>query len=147
VAPLSFGQERLWFMHELQPDTCAYTIQAAVRIRGDLDEGALRESLRRVVDRHDVLRTTFDVVEGRPSQIIGLAAGFDLDVVDCSGSPEAQEDKRAIAREIERDALRPFDLQNGPLLRGTLLRLRANDRVLVLTMHHIVSDGWSIGVL
>ncbi|HEX2223007.1 MAG TPA: condensation domain-containing protein, partial [Thermoanaerobaculia bacterium] len=143
--PLSFAQERLWFLHQLDPGSPAYNIPAAVRLTGALEDKALERCLREVVRRHESLRTTFEAIEGRPVQRIALGLCH-LPVVDLS----ALEDVR---RNIEvrglalAEAQRPFDLQTGPVLRAALLRLEKGNQILLVTMHHITSDGWSIGVL
>ncbi|HEY0169967.1 MAG TPA: amino acid adenylation domain-containing protein [Pyrinomonadaceae bacterium] len=144
--PLSFAQQRLWFIHQLEPENATYHIAAAVQISGALDAGALGLSLAEIVRRHEVLRTSFAVADGQPAQVISPDTGFDLPVIDLSGGTEAEreEERRRLARE---EASRPFDLTRGPLLRATLLRLSGEEHVLLFAMHHIVSDGWSVGVM
>ncbi|MET0622967.1 MAG: amino acid adenylation domain-containing protein [Pyrinomonadaceae bacterium] len=144
--PLSFAQQRLWFIHQLEPENATYHIASAVHISGALDAGALGQSLAEIVRRHEVLRTSFTVVEGQPAQVISPDTGFDLPVVDLSGmtDEEREEERRRLARE---EASRPFDLTRGPLLRATLLRLSGEEHALLFAMHHIVSDGWSVGVM
>ncbi|HVR96499.1 MAG TPA: amino acid adenylation domain-containing protein, partial [Thermoanaerobaculia bacterium] len=139
--PLSFAQQRLWFLDQLEPGSAAYNIPLAVRLSGELSAGALAEVFAGIVRRHEALRTTFTAREGRPVQVIGPPR-VELPVVDLSHVSE-QEALR-LARE---EARRPFDLQRGPLLRLALLRLGDREHVLLLTLHHIVSDGWSMGVL
>jgi amino acid adenylation domain-containing protein len=142
-APPSFGQERLWFLDQLQPGSTVYNVSDALRINGPLKVAALERSLNEIIRRHDALRTTFSVVEGKLLQIISSSLNLSLPVVDLSN--REQEDKaRRFAGE---EARRPFDLARGPLLRATLLRLGEEDHVLLLNMHHIVSDSWSMGVL
>ncbi|HYP25231.1 MAG TPA: amino acid adenylation domain-containing protein [Blastocatellia bacterium] len=144
--PLSYAQERLWFLQELEPDSPVYTVAAAVRLMGAVNLRALEQTLNEIVRRHEVLRTRFATAQGRPVQIIDPPGEHRLALVDLSRLPEPARDA-----EVERiklaEAQRPFDLRRGPLLRSTLLRLAERAHVLVLTMHHIVSDGWSIGIL
>ncbi|MEE8524784.1 MAG: amino acid adenylation domain-containing protein [Thermoanaerobaculia bacterium] len=144
--PLSFAQERLWFLDQLAPGTATYNIPAVVRLDGGLDVAALKAALEVVVARHQALRTTFADVDGRPAQTIAPAASASLPVVDLSGLPPAAA--RAVVDELaSEEARRPFDLAAGPLLRTVLLRLADDRHVALVTMHHIISDGWSIGVL
>ncbi|RKH60321.1 non-ribosomal peptide synthase/polyketide synthase, partial [Corallococcus aberystwythensis] len=144
--PLSFAQERLWFLHQLEPTSSTYTLRAAVRLTGTLDVTALERSLNEVVRRHEALRTTFVRTEAGPVQVISPPSRLSLPVVDLGHlTPSARE---AGARERAfAEHLRPFDLEQGPLVRATLLRLTADDHVLLLPMHHSVSDGASLGVL
>ncbi|MGW0709713.1 amino acid adenylation domain-containing protein [Streptomyces sp. NPDC002643] len=143
-APLSFAQQRLWFLDELEPGTPHYNVYEAVHMAGRLDVTALEAALDRLLTRHEVLRTVFESGGGEPVQVVGDAAGFGLPVVDLSG----EGDPQAVARErAVREARRPFDLEQGPLFRAVLLRLGELEHVLLVTMHHIVSDGWSLGVL
>ncbi|HEU4880656.1 MAG TPA: condensation domain-containing protein, partial [Longimicrobium sp.] len=145
-APLSFAQERLWFLDRLDPGNTTYNTAWSRRLRGALDVGALERALGEIVRRHEVLRTVFAEVDGSPVQVIAPFGGFTLPVEDFSGL--AQADREAeMRRRVAEDAARPFDLSTGPLIRAALLRLDAEDHVLVVGMHHIVSDGWSTGVL
>jgi amino acid adenylation domain-containing protein/FkbH-like protein len=141
---LSYAQQRLWFLDQLEPGSNAYNMGAAVRLQGIVDLTALEQSFREVIRRHEALRTTFAVVAGRPVQVIDAAPEFTLAVVDLSTVAEAEaEAQRAAAEESQR----PFDLTTGPLLRASVLRLSEQEHVLLCTMHHIISDGWSMGVL
>ncbi|RKH61617.1 non-ribosomal peptide synthetase, partial [Corallococcus llansteffanensis] len=143
--PLSFAQQRLWLMDQLEPGSPAYNIPAALRVRGALDVPALEEGLRALVARHESLRTTFAVEAGEPVQRIHPAGDFSLSLEDLSPLGDAAlAEARGLA---SAEALRPFDLARGPLLRARLLKLGAAEHVLLVTMHHIVSDGWSLGVL
>ncbi|HEX3526901.1 MAG TPA: amino acid adenylation domain-containing protein, partial [Thermoanaerobaculia bacterium] len=143
---LSFAQERLWFLDQLEPGSAAYNIPGAVRLRGRLDPLSLLESLRQIGARHESLRTVFAVCGDRPAQVILPQPMVSLPQVDLSGlSPVEQEREVQCLSDLE--AVRAFDLSSGPLLRTTLLWLGREDHVLLLTMHHIVSDGWSMGVL
>ncbi len=146
--PLSFAQERLWFLDRLQPGT-AYSVPLALRLRGHLDTGRLGRAFGSIVARQEALRTVFVERDGEPAQLTLPAAppeAWPLPVVDVAGLDGARAEAAAAALACE-DALLPFDLATGPLLRTTLLRRSDRDRVLLLDMHHIVSDGWSLGVL
>ncbi|NOX38150.1 MAG: amino acid adenylation domain-containing protein [Calditrichaeota bacterium] len=144
--PLSFGQQRLWFLEQFEPGSPLYNIPFAIRLKGKLDVAALEQSLRELVRRHEILRTVFRSEQGEPRQVIREQLDVPLKQFDLSGlSPadQAQEVQR-LARQWARQ---PFDLENGPLFRYQLLRLKEDEHVFLLTMHHIISDGWSTGVL
>ncbi|HLL82605.1 MAG TPA: condensation domain-containing protein, partial [Longimicrobium sp.] len=144
--PLSFAQQRLWFVDRLQPGRAAYNMPSRMRVRGVLDLAALERALSEVVRRHESLRARFPMRDGQPVQEVGPALPVRLPVVDLGGlhgEPRDAEVERLAAREAQR----PFDLAAGPLLRGTVLRLADDDAVVLLTLHHIVSDGWSMGIL
>ncbi|HEY7492621.1 MAG TPA: amino acid adenylation domain-containing protein [Candidatus Tectomicrobia bacterium] len=143
--PLSYAQQRLWFLEQLGLSSHAYTLLEVVWWRGALHVTALAQGLQEIIRRHEILRTTFVDVEGQPFQVIGPPASLPLPVVELQAlpRPERQAQVRALARA---EAKRPFDLARGPLVRATLVRLAAEEHVLLLTMHHIVSDGWSHGV-
>ncbi|PKV11645.1 non-ribosomal peptide synthetase [Xanthomonas prunicola] len=146
--PLSFAQQRLWLLAQLDPGSAsAYLIPAGVRLRGALQVTALQRTLERIVARHEALRTRIVTVNGAAEQRIDPAgSGFALTHIDLSqrGLEEAQAEAH---RQAMQEATTPFDLAQGPLIRGRLLCLAAHDHVLLLTMHHIVSDGWSMGLL
>ncbi|HYR08117.1 MAG TPA: amino acid adenylation domain-containing protein, partial [Longimicrobium sp.] len=144
--PLSFAQERLWFLSRMEPDSPFYNVPAAIRLGGALDASALERALGEIVRRHEALRTVFRDAGGAPSQVIAPFAGFTLPVEDLSALGEAEREAEA-SRRASAEAARAFDLAAGPLFRARLLRLGAEDHVLLLTMHHVVSDGWSMGVL
>ena len=144
--PLSFAQERLWFLDQLEPGNPVYNFPVALRLRGSLDVATLGRSLNEVVRRHESLRTTFLAVGGQPVQVISASVDLPLPVVDLRKCA-ASEREQATRRRIDEEARWFFDLTRGPLLRTTLLRLGDEDHVLLLTMHHIVYDGWSMGVL
>ncbi|MFL6140895.1 MAG: non-ribosomal peptide synthase/polyketide synthase [Labedaea sp.] len=139
VLPLSFAQQRLWFLDQFEPGSAEYVTPLAVRLRGTLDVAAMSRAVTALVARHESLRTTFRAEEGRAAQVVHPARPVRIPVVDVA---EAGLDQ-ALALEAET----PFDLAAGPLLRLRLLRLRADDHVLAVTMHHIVTDGWSGGVI
>ncbi|KAG9613471.1 hypothetical protein KCV01_g1174, partial [Aureobasidium melanogenum] len=145
VLPLSFAQQRLWFIAQMGDDANgAYHIPGALRLHGDLDVDAMRAALDRIVQRHESLRTRFESVEGLPVQRVDSHAAFALDIHDLRDAFDRED---AVDRWRRHDDETPFDLAQGPLVRGHLLRVGNRDHVLLLTMHHIVSDGWSIGVL
>jgi aspartate racemase len=144
--PLSFAQQRLWILNQLQPDSPAYNVPIALRLEGHLDIAALERTLSEVIRRHQSLRTTFATTDGQPAQVIHLSQPVTLPVVDLSGMPNEVREANAL-QWIDNEARQPFDLSRGPLLRQALLRLGEEEYVLLLNMHHIVSDGWSMGVL
>ncbi|HEV7515064.1 MAG TPA: amino acid adenylation domain-containing protein, partial [Thermoanaerobaculia bacterium] len=143
--PLSFAQQRLWFLAQLVPESPFYNMPAALHLTGPLDVSALARSCNEIVRRHEALRTTFPAVQGVAAQVVAPALAIPLPVVDLrrlGGESRTQEaDRIALA-----EARTPFDLTRGPLLRALLLRTGEQEHVLVLTLHHIVSDGWSITV-
>jgi len=158
--PLSFAQQRLWLLDQLEPGSAAYNVPLAVRLRGALAPALLRQIFAELVRRHEILRTTFDVRSGEPVQRIAAPFTPELPVIDLAGLPGLSDrtdpsdrsdpsdllarQARALARD---EARRPFDLRRGPLLRLTLLRLAAEEHVLLITLHHVIADGWSTGVL
>jgi amino acid adenylation domain-containing protein len=144
--PLAFAQQRLWFIHQLDPSSAAYNIPRAMRLRGALVVSALQQSLTALVARHEVLRTRFQALGGRPFQVIDDAAEVEMPILNATTLSEAQRRERT-DEIVGLEALRPFSLERGPLLRVALVRLSADEHVLLLTLHHIVSDGWSTGVL
>ncbi|MGB7498148.1 MAG: amino acid adenylation domain-containing protein, partial [Candidatus Acidiferrum sp.] len=143
---LSFAQQRLWFFDQLEPGLSAYNIPAAVRLKGPLNLAALEQSLNEIVQRHESLRTTFANVEGRPTQVIARTLTIKLPVLDLRYLAVSERETE-VRRLVTAEAQRPFDLSKGPLIRGTVLRLADEEHVGLLTMHHIVSDGWSTGIL
>jgi amino acid adenylation domain-containing protein len=144
--PLSFAQQRLWFLHQLEPDNPVYNLPLAVRFTGALHVEALAQTVNEIVRRHEALRTTFKLSAGQPAQIIAPKLDVPLPLVDLSGVP-AQEREAEAQRQAQSEALLPFDLAAGPLLRARLFKLAADEHIVLLTMHHIVSDGWSFSVL
>ncbi len=129
--PLSFAQQRLWFLDQLHPASAMYNVVSALRLGGDLDVAALRRALDEIVERHEILRTTFR----DELQVIAPVGSMALEIADWDESRVAAE------------AVKPFDLERGPLLRGLLMRVAPREHVLVLVMHHIITDGWSLGVM
>jgi amino acid adenylation domain-containing protein len=144
--PLSFAQQRLWFLDQLEPGQAVYNIPAAVLLEGALAVDALHRSFREIVRRHEALRTTFATVEEEVVQVIARRLALDLPLVDLSALAAAEGSAVAV-RLAAAEHLRPFALDRGPLLRVALLRLAERRHVCLLTMHHIVSDGWSAGIL
>jgi amino acid adenylation domain-containing protein len=146
LLPLSFAQQRLWFLHQLEPKRTAHNVPAVIRLKGELDVAALERTVTEIVRRHEVLRTRFVTVSGEPRQEVRNAADLKIPVTDLAGLDEAA--REASVKEIAiTESRQPFDLDLGPLLHVKLLRLSDEDHVVLLTMHHIVSDGWSMGVL
>jgi amino acid adenylation domain-containing protein/non-ribosomal peptide synthase protein (TIGR01720 family) len=143
--PLSFAQQRLWFFDQLEPGTTVYNIPTAVRLSGPLDMEALRRSLEEIVRRHEILRTTFIAVDGKPRQVIAPEPDLPFTVTDLRRAPRDGREERA-RRLVADEVGRPFDLARGPLLRAVLLELDDEDRILLLTVHHIVWDLWSIRI-
>jgi amino acid adenylation domain-containing protein len=144
--PLSFAQQRLWFLDQLHPGSAEYNVTRAVRLSGRLRVDVLGRAANEVIRRHSVLRTTFGTVDGVPVQLVAPSLALPLPVVDLRALPE--EDRLAEARSlVDREGRRPFDLSTGPLLRLNLLRLEDGEHLVASTMHHIVSDGWSTGLL
>src|ERR1043166_5811680 len=144
--PLSFAQQRLWFLDQLEPGTATYNIPIGIRLSGQLNVAALEQSLSEVVRRHETLRTRFVSVDGAAQQVISAAEPVKLLVTELGGLAAAEQEKETI-RLANEEAAQPFDLEHGPLWRGQLIRLNGAEHVLLFTMHHIISDGWSMGVL
>jgi len=145
IFPTSFAQRRLWFLDQFEPGSPFYNIPTAVRIRGDLDVDALADTIDEIVFRQESLRTTFDSENGEPVQVIHPEMACPLKVVDLSGLADKERDKEAL-RLANNEARTPFDLKAGPLFRSTLLVLGSNEYMMLVTMHHIISDGWSVGI-
>ena len=142
--PLSFAQQRLWFLDQLAPGTAAYNLSGRLHLEGRLDTSALEASLNEIVRRHEALRTIFSTRDGAPVQIILSELRLPLPRIDLSRLPERETSIQQLCAE---EAQRPFNLSTGPLVRAHLLRLSTEEHILLLSMHHIVSDGWSMGVL
>ncbi len=144
--PLSYAQQRLWFLDRLIPDSALYNIPTALHIKGELDVEAWEKSLQAIIQRHESLRTTFSEVDGQGVQIIHPELDWHLKVVDLRSLEEA--DRAAeVQRLVEEDMNEPFNLTEGPLMRATLIQVEQQSYVFLLNLHHIVSDGWSTGVL
>mgnify|MGYP000963431175 CR=1 FL=1 len=144
--PLSFAQQRLWFLDQLEPGSPFYNIAAALRLSGPLDVAALQRALAEVARRHEVLRARFITEQGYPVQVIAPELALPLTVTDLQDRPAAEREAEAL-RLADEEARRPFDLAHGPLVRAGLVRIDATTHLLLLTLHHIVSDGWSVQVL
>ncbi|MET0646493.1 MAG: amino acid adenylation domain-containing protein [Pyrinomonadaceae bacterium] len=143
----SFAQERLWFLEQLEPGNSFYNVTTAVRLHGRLDVAALERALVEVVRRHETLRTTFESVDGQPVQVIASEPVLRVELEDLSGAGDEAEVEAAVRRRTTEEAVRPLDLARGPLFRCRLLKLHEDAHVLVLCIHHIISDGWSLEVL
>jgi amino acid adenylation domain-containing protein len=143
---LSFAQQRLWFLNQLDPGSPAYNLSTALRLPGFLDVNVLKRSLNEIIRRHESLRTSIKLIDGQPFQIIAPALTLDVEIVELTAVSAAMQEPEA-RRLAFNEAQRGFDLEQGPLIRASLLRLSNADHVLVLTMHHVVSDGWSLGLL
>src|SRR5215510_4290458 len=144
--PLSFAQERIWFMDQLEPNRPIYNLPDTHYFKGPLDFDALQRTLTEIVRRHESLRTTFQTVDGEPVQVIAPPQPFSLPVIDLSQLPP-QERQAQAQRLADEDAQQPFDLSRGPLMRVQMVRLAEEEHLLLITMHHIVSDGWSIKLM
>jgi amino acid adenylation domain-containing protein len=142
TAPLSFSQQRLWFLDQLRPNSPEYNIPGATRLVGRLQRAALERAITTIVERHDALRTHFDVVAGTPVQVIEPPSPFELAFQDLRRVPAAERESHAM-RLLRVEAARPFDLARAPLLRATLYQLGEEEHLLLCVIHHIVSDGWS----
>ena len=144
--PLSFSQERLWFIHQLQPDSSTYNVSLAFRLQGLLNISALEHSFNEIIQRHEALRTTFLASENKPVQVIAPSLNLTLPVVDLRELPEIERETEVLQL-VKNEVQQPFDLEQGSLLRSSLVQLHENEYVLLLSVHHIVFDGWSDGVL
>ncbi|MFS0516453.1 amino acid adenylation domain-containing protein [Nostoc sp. UIC 10607] len=144
--PLSFAQQRLWFLDQLEPNSALYNIPVAVRLQGQLNILALEQSLKEVIRRHEILRTNFIKVDGQPVAIIQPESAWQLSVFDCEDLPTTEQ-QTAWQELATQQAQQPFDLATEPLVRATLLVLSETEHILLLIMHHIISDGWSMGVV
>jgi non-ribosomal peptide synthetase component F/acyl carrier protein len=144
--PLSFAQQRLWFLDQLEPNNPLYNVPLIVRMRGLLHPAILEKALNEIVRRHEALRTRFENVNDRPVQVIAPSLTLALEVTDLSSIPESDRESEARTKAMEH-VKQPFDLATGPLLRPSLLKLADDDHVLILNTHHIISDRWSLGIL
>ncbi|PYP82153.1 MAG: non-ribosomal peptide synthetase [Blastocatellia bacterium AA13] len=144
--PLSYAQQRMWFIDQLEPGSAAYNIPCAVRLSGRLDEKALRRSLNEIVMRHEALRTSFPSRDGAPTQEIHESGELGLEVIDLTKAEEGEREER-LEELLAEEARRGFDLSRGPLIRARLMKEGEEEHVLMVNMHHIVSDGWSMEVM
>ena len=143
---LSFAQQRLWFLDQWEPGSSTYNLSTALRLTGLLNFAALERSLNEILRRHEALRTTFATGDGQPVQVVASPKAFALPVMSLQHLPETEREAEA-QRLVKDERSKPFDLIKGPLFRPTLLQLEEEEHILLLTMHHIVSDGWSMGIL
>ena len=144
--PLSFAQQRLWFLHELEQNSSVYNIPFAARLTGPLKIPVLERTLREIIRRHEALRTNFEVVASQPTQRIAPARPVMLPLVDLSNLPKSEQESE-LERLVAEAVQRPFDLTRDLMLRPALIRLSLDEHVLVITIHHIAADGWSLGIL
>ncbi|NJN68212.1 MAG: AMP-binding protein [Chloroflexaceae bacterium] len=144
--PLSFAQQRLWFLEHLHPGTHVYDMTEALRLKGNLEVSALERSFREILRRHETLRTCFATVDGQPIQVVVPELELEVPVIDLRGLPTSEREAAA-QQQMTEQGCQPFDLAQVPLVRMQLLRLTDDEHLLVVTMHHIISDGWSMGVL
>lgn len=144
-APLSNSQQGLWVLNQLMPGESLYHTPTAVRLNGSLDVVALGKALDAIVARHDALRTTFVTVEGTPRQVVTKSVSLDMPLIDLTDRAETEREEQA-QRLLQHEARKPFDLSQGPLIRAILLKLKDEEHILLVTMHHIVTDGWSMGI-
>ena len=141
--PLSFAQQRVWFLDQLEPGSSAYNLPLAVRLTGKLEIEVLERSVREIVQRHEILRTVFDEQQGELVQVILPRGGSELIYEDLRGMREKEAQARL---RVQQQAERPFDLRHGPLVRIALLQLDEQEHILLLTLHHIIADGWSLSI-
>jgi amino acid adenylation domain-containing protein/non-ribosomal peptide synthase protein (TIGR01720 family) len=144
--PLSFAQQRLWILDQLEPGSSFYNTPIAVRLTGQLNVAAFEQTMSEIIRRHEILRTVIPVIDGEPVQVIAPAQTIKLPVIDISHLSESERESQARQLASE-EAARPFDLAKGPLLRNSLLKLSDDQHVVLFTAHHIVCDGWSMGIL
>ena len=145
-SPLSFAQQRLWFLQQWDPTDPSYNVPLGIRITGALDRAALQAALDGVIARHESLRTTFPAPDGIPRQVIAPEGVLPLECADLRGHPEPERDREAMTLAVA-EIRRPFELARGPLMRARLITLREEENLLLLTLHHTVADAWSLGVL
>ncbi|WP_442937379.1 amino acid adenylation domain-containing protein [Nostoc sp.] len=143
--PLSYAQQRLWFLDQLEPNSAIYNIPLALRLVGNLNRAALEQSFQEIIDRHEALRTNFITVDGKPSQIIQAQINWTVSVVECENLPPSEQEITT-QQLAQQQAIQPFDLAEGALIRAALIVLSKTEHILLLCMHHIVSDAWSLGV-
>jgi amino acid adenylation domain-containing protein len=143
IPQLSFAQERLWFLDQLNPGSAVYNVPLAVRLPGPIDPQSLERSINEIVRRHEILRTTFATVDGQPVPSISSQLKIDLQIHDLTSSPQGEREAKARVVLREKSAS-PFNLTSGPLIRATLVNLNADQHLFLVVMHHIVSDGWSL---
>ncbi len=146
LCPASFAQQRLWFLSQLLPNSPLYNIADVIRITNILDVPVLERSFNEIVCRHDSLRTTFTFIAGEPMQVIADSMALPLPIIDLTNVASLEERRNRAKQLTDQEAERPFDLAHGPLIRTTLIRIKQNDYLLLLTMHQVISDSWSMSV-
>ncbi|HEX9667445.1 MAG TPA: condensation domain-containing protein, partial [Thermodesulfobacteriota bacterium] len=146
IFPLSFSQQGWWFIHQLNPDDTTYNETGAFRLKGQLNNNVLEQTINEILRRHEVLRTSFTQSDGQPIQVIHPAMELSLRLIDLSKNTESEREAE-IQRIAKQQAYQPFDLTLGPLIRYVLLRLGERDHVLMMTIHYIVFDVWSTSIL
>ena len=144
-APLSYNQQGLWVLNQLMPGESVYHSPTAARLRGKLDVPALQKALQAIFARHDGLRTIFRTVDGEPMQFVQDVT-LDVPVIDLSAADETEREAAAL-KILRHEARRPFDLSVGPLMRAVIVRMSEDEHILLATLHHIVTDGWSFGII
>ncbi|MBV6623046.1 MAG: amino acid adenylation domain-containing protein [Rivularia sp. (in: Bacteria)] len=144
IFPLSFAQQRLWFLDKLEPGNPFYNIPGAVKLKGKLNITALEQSINEIIQRHQILRSIFKTINGQPVQVIQASLKLRIPIVDLSGSVLPEPELQQL---INQEALTAFDLESSPLLRVKLLKLNQTEFVILFTLHHIIADGWSMGLL
>ena len=144
--PLSFGQQRLWFLDQLEPESSVYNIPDAIRVNGELDLDSLEKCFNEVIRRQEVLRTTIATVEGKAVLVIAPELHYQIPVIDLSELPD-QEQRDETRRLVVEESGRPFNIGEIPLFRLATLKLAEDRWVILFTLHHIISDGWSTGVI
>ncbi|BAZ25556.1 amino acid adenylation domain-containing protein [Kalymmatonema gypsitolerans NIES-4073] len=145
-APLSFTQQRIWFLEQIEPNSAAYLMPLAQRLLGELNVSVLQQSLNAIVAHHEVLRTHFIAEDGEPVQVISSPRSVELKIIDLT-QEQASNQQEQVQRLLKHEAQRPFDLTSDLMLRATLLQIDHQEHILLLVMHHIASDGWSMGIL
>src|SRR5690349_5823612 len=145
-APLSFAQQRLWFLDQFSPGSCAYNVPRVFRLTGTLSLQALQSALDSLVERHEILRTVFKMAQAEPVQVVQPVRSVQLTSIDLSLTPESQR-RAKLDDVVIAEVKRPFNLSSDLMLRATLIRLAAEEHVLAVMSHHIASDGWSKGVM
>jgi len=145
--PLSFAQQRLWFLYQMEPEDCAYNIPVAVRLTGSLQVKVLEQSINAVIARHETLRTSFNTIKGEPKQVVAPKLTLSIPIIDLQTQLQTEAEATVINQFARKEAQTPFNLSQAPLLRVKLLRIHEREHIVLLTMHHIVSDGWSMGIL
>jgi NRPS condensation-like uncharacterized protein len=146
VFPASYGQKRMWFLDQFEPGSPYYNIPVAFKIKGKFSEKEFIDTIEYMVKRHESFRTTFTVIKGDPHQVISPNLKIDIPIIDISDT-SASDIENVVIKNVTDEARLPFNLEKGPLFRVKVLRLTPDEHVITITMHHIISDGWSMGIL